>query len=45
MANVEFGRDINKIGKGTGFHLPHDTAPVCLHGDLADAEFEGDLLV
>ncbi len=35
----------HQIGQGVGLHLPHDTAPVRLHGDLANAKVVPDLLI
>src|SRR5262245_50563264 len=33
----------HEVRKGAGLHLAHHLAPVCLHCDLADAEFAADL--
>jgi hypothetical protein len=38
-------RHRHKVRKRVGLHLAHDLASVCLHGDLADAEFSADLLI
>ena len=45
MRDAERRGHVHQVGKGACFHLPHNLASVCLHRDLADAEFEGDLLV
>ena len=34
-----------ELGERIGFHLLHNPAAVCLHGDLADSKFATDLLV
>ena len=35
----------HQVGERVSFHLPHDTASVCLHRDLANAKVAPDLLV
>jgi hypothetical protein len=35
----------HQVGQGVGRHLPHYTAPVRLHGDLANAKVVPDLLI
>jgi len=35
----------HEVSKRVGPHLAHDPASVCLHGDLADAEFATDLFI
>jgi len=42
---VESRRYCHQIGERIGLHLAHDLASMCLHGDLADAEFATDLFV
>ncbi|MEY9101446.1 hypothetical protein ABIA24_004419 [Sinorhizobium fredii] len=41
----QLGSHVYQVGKRFRFHLAHDLTAVCLHGDLADTEFEADLLV
>ena len=36
---------IYQVGKRGGFHLAHHAASVRLHGNLADAQLEANLLV
>ena len=45
MCEAESRGDIHQVGERLGLHLSHHLASVCLHRDLADAEFATDLFI
>src|SRR5271165_5206359 len=42
---IEPGSHLHQFGQRLSLHLLHHASPVCLHRDLADAEFAGHLLI